>query len=406
MTLADPRTYHADILPVSNPTVTSDTLSFCTPTVRVRVTFGPTTDHHLRDAVATTFRSFTPAAPGAPSDLQIMIRPLDRGWWVESSAGPPAPVPTLSRLLSHLVSIINQTHVDLDPCAVHLHAGGVIDSNRAVLAVGPSGSGKSTLMLEFVRSGSAYLSDEALGVEIDGRVRGYPKPLTVKAGAWSLWPDLVEGDLPLDADIEEGHRWEVPPDAVGAVADPHRSFAPRVIVLPTWAPDLSTPLIAERLAPTRALLAMAECSFDLGRSPAAGLHALGALVARTEVYALRYRNADEVRIWLDDHAGRPDRPPLRLELIEASPAAGPEAPEGSGWLRRTAPSIMIEDRAVVFVPTSHRLMTLDRQASLLWARIDRRSARDLIDDAEGPPLAAAEFLASLTREGVVAGWTT
>ena len=135
--------------------------------------------------------------------------------------------------------------------------------------------------------------------------------------------------------------------------------------------------------------------------------ALGALAAGADVHRLRYRDTEAALAWIDDPAEHPDRPPLALRALDEAPETPDgSAPEHSGWLRRTAPSILLDDRAIVFVPASHRLMALDAEASRLWARIGRSSAAELIDSSNGSPLVTADFLASLTREGVVAGWTT
>jgi hypothetical protein len=390
---------------VSSPTVAAP-LAFRTPPARVRLTFDDAGDG-LRDAVATTFRCFPAIGPEEPVDLHVEIHAAPRGWQVDPTPGEPSLEPTRARLLSHLVSLVTLAHIEHGEGDVHLHAGGVVVDGRAVLVVGASGSGKSTLVAGLVQSGRAYLSDEAVGVRADGRVLGHPKPLTVKAGAWPLVTGLDVSAYPFPTDVGEGHRWEVPPDALGMLAEPGASWTTGLIVLPTWSPDLDVPVTAERLPPAAAVLALGESTFDLGPTPAAGLVALGALVAGADVHRLRYRDTEAALAWIDDPAEHPDRPPLALRALDEGPATPDgSAPEHSGWLRRTAPSILLDDRAIVFVPAAHRLMALDAEASRLWARIGRSSAAELIDSSKGPPLVTADFLASLTREGVVAGWTT
>ncbi|OOB90073.1 hypothetical protein B0T42_13880 [Rathayibacter sp. VKM Ac-2630] len=61
-----------------------------------------------------------------------------------------------------------------------LHACGVADESGRVLAfVAASGTGKTT-MARLLGTRFGYVSDETVGVAVDGRVLPYPKPLSVK----------------------------------------------------------------------------------------------------------------------------------------------------------------------------------------------------------------------------------
>jgi hypothetical protein len=66
--------------------------------------------------------------------------------------------------------------------AVFVHAGVVGHRGRAILLPGPSFSGKTTLVAALVRAGASYYSDEFAVLDVDGRVRPYPKPLSLRAG--------------------------------------------------------------------------------------------------------------------------------------------------------------------------------------------------------------------------------
>ena len=62
---------------------------------------------------------------------------------------------------------------------INLHAGGVADERRRVLAVvGPSGTGKTTATLALARR-LGYVSDETVSIDPDGTVAPHPKPLSV-----------------------------------------------------------------------------------------------------------------------------------------------------------------------------------------------------------------------------------
>ena len=68
-----------------------------------------------------------------------------------------------------------------------LHAGGVSKGDVLVLIGGPAGFGKTTLILELLRRGWTYFSDDLAMIEpASGLVHPFPKPLHVKGAAtWS-----------------------------------------------------------------------------------------------------------------------------------------------------------------------------------------------------------------------------
>ena len=94
--------------------------------------------------------------------------------------------------LSALAAAINNSAINLcDQFAVH---SGVVswDGGVAVLPA-PSGGGKSTLTASLIKSGFAYMSDEALVLREDGTTISYAKPL-----ALSEWSSNILG-IPSDA---------------------------------------------------------------------------------------------------------------------------------------------------------------------------------------------------------------
>ncbi|HET8655249.1 MAG TPA: hypothetical protein VFL93_07020 [Longimicrobiaceae bacterium] len=94
---------------------------------------------------------------------------------------------------------------------VPLHAAGVVMGDTAVVLAGPSGVGKSTLALAARRAGLRVLSDDAVHVQLDPRMRvwGLPRPIhllphtplepheggavpRLRAGRWKLAVPLEE----------------------------------------------------------------------------------------------------------------------------------------------------------------------------------------------------------------------
>lgn len=64
---------------------------------------------------------------------------------------------------------------------VFVHAGAVGWHGRAIVIPGASLSGKTTLVSAFIRAGATYYSDEYAVLDTNGRVRPYPKPLSVRS---------------------------------------------------------------------------------------------------------------------------------------------------------------------------------------------------------------------------------
>jgi hypothetical protein len=63
---------------------------------------------------------------------------------------------------------------------VFVHAGVVGWKGRAVVIAGRSFSGKTTLVAELLKLGAEYYSDEYAVLDMEGRVRPYPRPLAIR----------------------------------------------------------------------------------------------------------------------------------------------------------------------------------------------------------------------------------
>ncbi len=61
-----------------------------------------------------------------------------------------------------------------------VHAGAVVVHGRAIVIPGPSFSGKSTLVLELVKAGAKYGSDEFAILDSKGWVHPYPRRLSIR----------------------------------------------------------------------------------------------------------------------------------------------------------------------------------------------------------------------------------
>jgi hypothetical protein len=138
-----------------------------------------------------------------------------------------------------------------------LHTGVVSRAGRALLLAGDSGSGKSTLVAGLVRDGYNYLSDEIACIDVEGSVRPYPRPISLRAGSFAAFPEL-EPTLPAALDDLRDGSWHLPPDAVraGCVGGPAKidriafiryRAGVRVDVRPLHRAEALTRLLEQRL---------------------------------------------------------------------------------------------------------------------------------------------------------------
>lgn len=100
-----------------------------------------------------------------------------------------------------------------------VHAGVVGWQGQALVIPGPSRAGKSTLVLELVRAGAQFLSDEFAVFDRSGLVHAYPRPLWQRLSktkkqshspeelGWRPGPPLPVGAL-LMTQYVKGARWQ------------------------------------------------------------------------------------------------------------------------------------------------------------------------------------------------------
>ena len=110
-----------------------------------------------------------------------------RAAWADASVTAGEPVTTVIPSTGDRASMLMRLSQQVTLAAIDagrrelwmLHAAGVAtDAGDVVVFVGPSGRGKTTASRALGQS-FGYLSDETIGIELDGRVRVYRKPLSI-----------------------------------------------------------------------------------------------------------------------------------------------------------------------------------------------------------------------------------
>jgi hypothetical protein len=160
---------------------------------------------------------------------------------------------------------------------VNLHAGGVADDRRRVLAVvAGSGTGKTTATLALAHR-LGYVSDETVSIDPDGSVAPHPKPLSV----------IVDPD-------RRHHKEQLSPDDLGLLATPDEGRLARLVVLHRGGNGVRG---LSRLRTADGMLQLIEQSSSLAQLPRP-LRTLHALLEQCGgVWALTY---DEITDHLDE----------------------------------------------------------------------------------------------------------
>ncbi|MGH8893623.1 MAG: hypothetical protein ACRDWY_10030 [Actinomycetes bacterium] len=148
---------------------------------------------------------------------------------------------------------------------------------HGILLPAPMESGKTTTVTGLLRTGWDFLTDEAAGVDPDGTVWAYPKPLTIDRGSWPLFPDLQP-----DSVAEKAESWLVPATRAGAGVAGQAPL--RLIVFPQYDPTHDTALT--RLRPSETALELSQSTFQFDRYGARDLRCVSALARSVPAYRL------------------------------------------------------------------------------------------------------------------------
>ncbi len=159
------------------------------------------------------WRWFPPEESGEPLDLDVQ---LSGSGGARAAAGSRAvdlresPSPENQAFLFLLGAIMDRIEGSL-----LLHGAAVSWEGQGVILAGPAFAGKSTLVLELIRRGFDFLSDDAAPIDRrSGLLLPYPRAVGIRKSGGGGLPRGVRAGLP-DA-FELPHRWLVDPAALGA----------------------------------------------------------------------------------------------------------------------------------------------------------------------------------------------
>jgi len=183
-----------------------------------------------------------------------------------------ARTPTLDDALALMEGNLQIYTAALAKNRVFVHAGVVGWRGRAIVIPGTSFSGKSTLVVELVRAGATYYSDEYAVFDRRGRVHPYARSLSIREEATGQTERLPVGSLGGVAGVE--------PLPVGlVVASTYKPGA-------HWRP--------RNLSPGLAVLALLSHALPARRQPRTALEVLQRAVKRARVVKSSRGEAREV----------------------------------------------------------------------------------------------------------------
>lgn len=166
------------------PVVGAETLAFGDTTILV--TFP---DEELHQAIMPAFELLR--VPRKATDEQIVLvrregkigvarRDGEVSWEAEDAALPLLKIAITEALLGQIEGMA-------------LHAATVFRNDRAMLLLGDPGAGKSTLSLWLHLADFELAGDDIAELHLDGSVRAFPFPVTLKRGAWAFFESRIEG---------------------------------------------------------------------------------------------------------------------------------------------------------------------------------------------------------------------
>jgi hypothetical protein len=158
----------------------------------------------------------------AAADLIFRISRNAEGRFDVSADGCPiASNEGLAGIFGMLQRLIDERAVRRQPDMAVIHAGVVAWNGCAMLLPGASHAGKTTLVMELLKRGAAYYSDEYAFLDGEGRVHPYPRALMPRGDDGWQHPTLpsewnaATADSPapvrliLFVEWVRGGRWEV-----------------------------------------------------------------------------------------------------------------------------------------------------------------------------------------------------
>lgn len=239
-------------------------------------------DAALADYLRIVYRDSLDDDISDPEVFRVQVSPS--GGFVVTVDGTEVDAPTRAPwALSSLIWHLNRRVVARSRRPVLLHAGAAVFGGRAVVVVGKSGAGKTTTIAALVRSGGAYLTDDVVAVDADGRLAGAAKPIGLRHPSPELL-GLGADELPLPPEAFRGHpdgQLHLAASSLGG-AGLARSAVPGLVL---FLDEGLRPGESVELRRSECVSRLTEFAFDLAQRGVPGFEALTALALRSTALA-------------------------------------------------------------------------------------------------------------------------
>ena len=317
-------------------------------------------DAELRGVLAELFASLERTGGDAQAVFSITREGEGRHWHIRTDGQLMMGCERTGQALHGLIVYINQRVWMARDDVVSIHAAAVATPHGAIMLPADSGSGKTTLCARLLQRGAAYLSDDSVALDDQGRVLGYPKPLGFKGATRQQFAD---GGF-VDVDDEQEDVWQIPPSRLGAAIV--TAADPVAVVIPRFEPGASFRLESiSRQAGAAALLRQVQNLPAVGFSEALG--AIGRLVAKVPCYAVVYGDAHEAAPRVLDLARPVDNDPAPFQVVPANePTEGATQPFPATDLI----TLQFNDGALLVRDGSGEFITVDQAGALIWPLLD------------------------------------
>jgi hypothetical protein len=166
-----------------------------------------------------------------------------------------------------------------------IHAAVVSFGGAAIIVAANSRRGKSTLCSALVSAGFGYMSDELAPIGHDLKVEPYAKPITIRAGSFSVIPHLEEFDIARQG----SRRWILDAHLISDAGTTTTALPIGLVVIP-WFVEGSDVQIRS-LSPGEIAAALMTNSFNIPTRRRAGVERMAAVARSTRGVEIIHGNA-------------------------------------------------------------------------------------------------------------------
>lgn len=273
----------------------------------------------------------------------------------QAGVAPDITGQTIDEVFENLTQIVTLKAIELaSGKGFMFHAAGLVlqDKKTVVALVGRSGAGKTTAT-RILGTKHGYVTDETLFVDLDRRVRPYPKPLSVKVP-------------------EKRWKQQIGPDDLGLIEANEDGLSLGKILMISRKPDLETAIVAP-LPMSEALRTVPPQMSSLGLLPSP-LQALCSLIDETGgLLEVSYSDASQLHDVFESFQTISSDTPSNWRPANASIIQRAAHP---GTIRRADVNDAVIVDENLFIHREHEIVELNAVGLQLWELCDQPKSRE------------------------------